>query len=130
MRLVAIARVSAKALELAAWTLLLTDVPPSLLTLPEALVLLRERWQIELLFKLWKQEGRLDEWRTSSPWRVLCEIYAKLIGLLLQHWLFLLFARAAIPRGAWSNYRKSYVRLLMCCWKRWLVTVPSAGLSA
>jgi hypothetical protein len=95
--------VSAKALELAAWTLLLTDVPPSQLTLPEALVLLRERWQIELLFKLWKQYGHLDEWRTSSSWRILCEIYAKLIGLLLQHWLFLLFA--------WHNPQRSLVKL-------------------
>jgi hypothetical protein len=95
--------VSTKALELAAWTLLLTDVPTSQLTLSEALVLLRERWQIELLFKLWKQYGHLDEWRTSNPCRVLCEIYAKLIGLLLQHWLFLLFA--------WHDPQRSFVKL-------------------
>jgi hypothetical protein len=95
--------VSAKALELADWTLLLTDVPTNRLTLPEALVLLRERWQIELLFKLWKQYGHLDEWQTSNPWRILCEIYAKLIGLLLQHWLFLLFA--------WQDPQKSFVKL-------------------
>jgi len=87
-------KVSAKALQVVDWTLLLTDVPANQLTLPEALVLLRERWQIELLFKLWKQDGRIDEWRTSNPWRILCEMYAKLIGSLLQHWLFLLFARA------------------------------------
>ncbi len=95
--------VSTKALELAAWTFLLTDVPANQLTLPEALVLLRERWQIELLFKLWKQYGHLDEWRTSNPWRILCEVYAKLIGLLLQHWLFLLFS--------WQDAQKSLVKL-------------------
>lgn len=81
-----------RAWELADWTILLTDAPATLLSLPEALVLLRERWQMELLYKLWKQDGRVDEWRTTNPWRVLCELYAKLIGLPLQHWLMLLFA--------------------------------------
>jgi len=34
------------------WTLLVTNVPPDLLSLREALVLIRARWQVELLFKL------------------------------------------------------------------------------
>ena len=55
-------------------------------------MLLRERWQMEILYKLWKQYARIDQWRTTNPWRVLCELYAKLIGLLLQHWLMILFA--------------------------------------
>ena len=38
--------VRARALELASWTILLTDAPAKQLSLPEALVLLRERWQI------------------------------------------------------------------------------------
>lgn len=44
--------VSQQHLALAAWTILVTSVPSDLLTLEEALVLLRARWQIELLFKL------------------------------------------------------------------------------
>lgn len=60
-------------------------------------------YAIELLFKLWKQYGRIDEWRTSNPWRILCEIYAKLIGLLLQHWLIVLFA--------WQDEQRSLVKL-------------------
>jgi hypothetical protein len=53
------------------------------------LVLSRVRWQIELVFKLWKQHGLLDEWRSAKPWRVLTEIYAKLTALIIQHWLCL-----------------------------------------
>ena len=53
-------------------------------------MLLRARWQIELLWKLWKQDGSLDAWRRKPPWRILCELYAKLLGLLIQHWLLLL----------------------------------------
>jgi len=68
---------------LAGWTLVLTNVPCALLSLAEALVLLRARWQIELLWKLWKQYGTLDEWRSKQPWRILCELYAKLLGVLI-----------------------------------------------
>jgi hypothetical protein len=76
-------------LALAAWTLLVTNVPGDRLTLREALVLARVRWQIELLFKLWKSHGRVDESRSTKPWRILCEVYAKLLAMLVQHWVFL-----------------------------------------
>ena len=95
--------VSQRALELADWTILLTDVPAKHLRLEEALVLLRERWQMELLYKLWKQYGQIDEWRTIHPWRVLCELSAKLIGMVLQHWLIVLFA--------WQDEQRSLVKL-------------------
>lgn len=79
--------VSKKRLALAGWTILATNAPPELLSLEEALVLARARWQIELLFKLWKQHGQIDTWRTRKPWRALCELYAKLLAMLVQHWL-------------------------------------------
>ena len=81
-------QVSATRLALAAWTVLVTNVPARL-TLREALVLARMRWQIELLFKLWKSHGRVDESRSTKPWRILCEVYAKLLAMLVQHWVFL-----------------------------------------
>jgi IS4 transposase len=58
---------SARRLALADWTILITNVPPEQLSLEEALVLIRARWQIELLFKLWKSHGNIDEWRSASP---------------------------------------------------------------
>ncbi len=94
---------SSEALELADWTVLLCDVPSKRLSFEEALVLLRERWQVELLFKLWKSEGLVDEWRTQKPERILCELYAKLIGLLVQHWLIVAFA--------WQDSQRSFVKL-------------------
>jgi hypothetical protein len=81
--------VSRSRLAWADWTIVITNVPPERLTLDEALVLYRARWQIELLFKLWKSQGRIDDWRTAKPWRVLCEVYAKLLAMLVQHWLLL-----------------------------------------
>ncbi|HEY6407674.1 MAG TPA: IS4 family transposase, partial [Ktedonobacteraceae bacterium] len=95
--------ISEETLRLADWTILLTDVPAKRLRFEEALVLLRERWQMELLYKLWKSDGLIDEWRTENPWRVLCELYAKLIGMLLQHWLIVLFD--------WQDPQRSLVKL-------------------
>jgi IS4 transposase len=81
--------VSDKALELASWIVLCCNIPHEMLNLDEAFVLMRTRWQIELIFKLWKSHGCIDEWRTESPWRILCEVYAKLIVMLIQHWVLL-----------------------------------------
>jgi hypothetical protein len=66
-----------------------TNVSVERLTLREALGLGRLRWQMELLFKLWKSHGRVDESRSTKPWRILCEVYAQLLAMLVQHWVFL-----------------------------------------
>jgi len=76
-------------LALVDWTILITNAPADLLSPAEAFVLARVRWQIELVFKLWKERVRVDEWRSANPWRILCEVYAKLLGVVLQHWLLL-----------------------------------------
>jgi hypothetical protein len=74
---------------LASWTVFATNLLPHQVAFEEAFVLARTRWQIELLFKLWKSGGLLDESRSQKPWRILCEIYAKLLMLVVQHWLLL-----------------------------------------
>jgi hypothetical protein len=84
------------------WTILVTNVPPGMLCGREALVLARARWQIELLFKLWKSQGHIDESRSGKPWRVLCEVYAKLLAMVVQHWLLL--------TGCWAYPDRSLVK--------------------
>ena len=71
------------------WTGLVTNVPLTLLTTEEALLRARARWQIELLFKLWKSHGNLADSRSQTPERQLCESFARLLALLIQHWRFL-----------------------------------------
>jgi Transposase DDE domain len=80
---------SAASLALAAWTLLITNVGAAKLSVREALILARARWQIELLFKLWKGQGRIDTSRSEKAWRVMCEVLAKLLAMLIQHWILL-----------------------------------------
>lgn len=94
--------ISPTRLALASWTILVTNVPADMLSLEEALVLLRARWQIELLFKLWKQHGCVDDWCGKKPWAILCEVYAKLIALVFQHWLLLV--------GCWQTVDRSLVK--------------------
>ena len=81
---------SAEGMVLCGWTVFICNVPAWLLSLQEAWLLYRVRWQIELLFKLWKSQGGVDESRSGQVYRVLCEVYAKLLALVVQHWLLLL----------------------------------------
>jgi len=89
-------------LALANWTILVTNVPADMLSLQEALVLARTRWQIELLFKLWKSHGQIATSRSGKPWRILCEVYAKLLAMVVQHWLVLV--------GCWRYPDRSLVK--------------------
>jgi hypothetical protein len=68
----------------------------------EALILARARWQVELLFKLWKTEGKLDASRSANPERIQCELLAKLTAMVLQHWILL--------SGCWRFADRSLVR--------------------
>lgn len=94
--------VSQARLRLCEWALFVTNVPAHLLSPAELLVLARLRWQIELLFKLWKSHGQIDKSRSEKPWRILCELYAKLIGMVIQHWSFLM--------GNWRFPNRSLVK--------------------
>ena len=81
--------VSDRQRELCGWTVFIMDLGLDRLTFDEAWVLYRVRWQIELLFKLWKGIGGLDKSQGRRGERVLCEIFAKLLGVLVQNWLML-----------------------------------------
>jgi hypothetical protein len=91
--------VSEEQLKLAAWTIVVTNVPAAWLSVPDALVLLRQRWQMERLFFRWKDDSQIDEWRSKKPWRILCEVYAKLIADVIVHWLCV--------AGCWQDLHRS-----------------------
>jgi hypothetical protein len=81
--------VSQKKLDLCEWNILITNAPAELLRLREAGAVRRVRWQVELVFKVFKSEGHIDETRSACPCRVLCELYAKLLGMVVQQWALL-----------------------------------------
>jgi hypothetical protein len=84
---------------LADWTIVLTNVPRRRLSSEQVLVIVRLRWQIEVLFRLWKEHGCIDQWRSKKPWRILCEVYAKLAAMVIQQWL--------IQVGCWQDPHRS-----------------------
>lgn len=92
--------VSARRLANADWLVYVTNIPVEQLSVAEAVVLAGVRWQIELLFKLWKSHGRIDEWAASgNRWRVLSEVYGKLLAMLVNQWLLIV--------SCWANPARS-----------------------
>jgi hypothetical protein len=95
---------SQRLLALAEWSSFVTNLAPTQLSLEEALVMARRRWQIERRFKRWKNHGQLDTFHTENPWRILGEFYAKLIAMMIQHWRLLpcgwAFPDRSLPKAA------------------------------
>jgi hypothetical protein len=65
------------------WLLFVTNVPETMLSIAQVALLYRVRWQIELVFKLWKSYAGLPRTQTLRRERLLYELYAKMIGLVL-----------------------------------------------
>ncbi len=80
---------TARHLSTCEWTVFLTSCPDTLLSWKEVVVLYRVRWQIELLFKLWKSHNLVAQHRSDQPVRQLVELYARLTAAIVQHWLML-----------------------------------------
>lgn len=69
------------------WTILVTNVPGELLTPPEAAILYRARWQVELLFKRWKSRGSAAILSGSTVVRQMVRVWSRLLAAVIQHWL-------------------------------------------
>jgi hypothetical protein len=100
------------------WTIFVTNCPAELLNWKEVVVLYRARWQIELMFKLWKSHNHLAASReTWTAVERMAVFWAKLTGVVLQHWLLL--------TSTWSDPRRSH-------WKaaeeirQWIVSLTEA----
>jgi hypothetical protein len=78
---------SQESLALMGWTLLLTNTTESMIPLKLVALLYALRWQIERIFKQWKSQAKLHQISGVKHERVLVELYAKLIGLVLFQFL-------------------------------------------
>lgn len=88
---------SQRHLDLLAWALFITNVPANWLSPQQLMLVYRVRWHVELVFKLWKSQACLDEVGYYGLVRVLCQFYARLLGLILFHWS--VAARRFLPSG-------------------------------
>jgi hypothetical protein len=77
---------SKKNQELLNWSIFITNVPAERINALQISTVYRTRWQIELLFKLYKSHVYLRELSaTIKSNKLLCEFYAKLCILILFH---------------------------------------------
>jgi hypothetical protein len=81
--------VSQEKLDMCEWNVLLTNAPPELISASEGWELRRVRWQIELVFRVFKSEGGIDKTQAWSRERVLSELYAKLLAMMVLRWTLL-----------------------------------------
>src|SRR6266516_1191691 len=98
---------SPEALSRAQWTILITNVPTAQLSISEVSVLQRARWQIERLFRLRKDGGKVDAWH--DPYRSL----VKAAKLVRQHALELLSALAG--ESSWHRVTTRLLRAMQAC---------------
>ncbi len=85
------------------WTIFVTNCEPDRLTWQAVVVLYRVRWQIELMFKVWKSHNGLAAHRPgASALEQMALFYAKLIGAIVQHWI--------LVSATWSCTRRSLMK--------------------
>ena len=89
------------------WTIFVTNAPDTMISLKQVHDFYRVRWQIELVFKLWKSYCGLNHILAWRKERILTELYAKMIAIVLVHFLL---APLRIPDEVWSQREVSNVR--------------------
>ncbi len=89
------------------WSLFVTNAPDTMISLQQVYDFYRIRWQIELIFKLWKSYCGLNQILTWRKARVLTELYAKMIAIVIVHFLL---APLRIPDEIFSQREVSNVR--------------------
>lgn len=75
--------VSKEHLALQEFTIYITNVSPNVWPKEVVGTIYRVRWQIELVFKQWKQLFRINVMKGNRPERIRCLIYGRLIMILL-----------------------------------------------
>jgi len=107
-------------LRLAGYNLYITNIEEHKLTPKQICVIVGIRWQIELMFKSFKSISKLQVSRSQKPYRILAEIYAKLIALLIQHAIMLAAGYRHIQHSfiKTAKHIAGYARLLTLSFHR------------
>ena len=107
-------------LHLAAWNLYITNIEEHRLTPKQIRSIARIRWQVELMFTAMKSVGKLSHSRYEKPYRILAEVYAKLIAALLRHAGMLAAGWRCIRHSLIKTSRliTSYARMLMLSFRK------------
>ena len=92
------------------WAFFITNAPLVLLSVEQVATVYRVRWQIELIFKVWKQEmawGLMANWRLE---RVLAQFYGRCLALLIFHRLLEKYQVASDWEICWQKAFRLFKR--------------------
>lgn len=68
------------------WSIFITNIPVNKINSEQIFIIYKIRWQIELLFKLYKSHIHIESLKGKfKSSRILCELYAKLCIVLIFH---------------------------------------------
>ena len=100
-------------LNFSGWSICVTNIPKEMLKEEQVYLLYAVRWQIELFFKLCKKEAGVAKIRSKKTDRILCEIYARLIGVML-----LLYMSWPVRWEVGGEHELSFPKAYQCLRKR------------
>jgi|GEM_PF-1005187 len=108
-------KLTARQILTAQWTVLATNLPEEEFAAREVEALPPVRWQIELLFKRCKGIFGLDEVSCRTPVAALCQVLARLLGLVVANWVL------AMRGGPMSDGNPTRAAKAVRGWARTLV---------
>ena len=85
------------------WAFFITNVPESWLPTEYIHIIYRVRWQIEILFKVWKQEM---DWAVMGQWRVariLTQFYGRCLAIMVCHSLLQKYLDPSYREISWQK---------------------------
>jgi transposase len=103
-------QVSEERKQLCSYNLYLTNAPQTVLPAEECRAIYQLRWQIEILFKIWKSMYGVDKVKKMSIFRIECHLFGKLIALLLSQHIHRLFRNyiwkmEAVEMSEWKSMK-------------------------
>lgn len=84
----------------------ITNIPSDQMATKDIALSYRLRWQVELIFKTWKSHYRIHTHKAVKKERIECYLYASLLLILLQTYLFSWLYGLSSKQGTWLSIHK------------------------